>query len=97
MLIEIIKTILMLVAVALLITGFVFETEIVKIEMPYRKRFRKWLAKLLRKMRKAIAVRLKRSVWFMNWLYRPSLSEQIAQECNGIRINVIMDWHKNRM
>jgi len=94
--IEIIKTYLLFAAVVLLIIGFIFEPVIIKFEMPYRIRFRKWISKLIMRIRKAIAVRLKRSVWFMNWLYKPSLSEQIARESNNIGVKVMTDWHKMR-
>lgn len=93
--VEIIKTLLLFVAVVLLIIGFVFEPVIVKFEMPYRIRFRKWLSKLIMRIRKAIAAKLKRSVWFMNWLYKPSLSEQIENESNNVGVHVMNDWHNS--
>ena len=89
--IEIIKTLLLFAAVVLLIIGFIFEPVIVKFEIPYRIRFRKWISKLFKRIRKAIAARLIKSKRFMKWLNKPSLSDQ----CNNISVKVMTDWHSN--
>ena len=93
MLIEIIKIILMAAAVVLLIIGFKHEDKFIRFELPYRIRFRKWLSNMLLKLRLFIAKRLRKSERFMKWLYEPSITEQIAQECNVIGVKIIRDWH----
>ena len=92
---EIIKTFLLLAAVVLLIIGFIHEPKIVKAETPYRIFIRRWFENLLKRIRVALARRIRSSERIMKWLDKPSITEKITKECNVQGVKIIKTWRNN--
>lgn len=67
--------------IAVCIVGFAHEEDVIK-----------WEDKMIKKIIRWIVRKLKSSRRFMQWLYEPSLSEQIAAEFDKIRIRVRNHW-----
>ena len=90
---DIIRTILEVIAVIAIIIGFVYESKIAKWERevlsPAIKRFKK-------RVRKAIRDWLRRNPRIVEWASKPtpSLSEQLANSFPPVRVTVFYGWRK---